>query len=199
MSRTGPPLDRDTAAGAGSSEIDRAVLVALLVKVAGRDRIALEGVYQRTSTKLFGICLRILGDRDHAEEALQETYLSIWRNAEAFDPARGTAMTWLMTLARNCAIDRRRVLARGGGGSALDTYDPVDPAPDPFAQAATRDEDRRLHLCLDRLDAADRRHIAAAFFEGISYSEIAVRGDTPLPTIKSRIRRALMKLKACLA
>ena len=177
---------------------DRAVLVALLADVAARNPRALDRLYRLTSAKLFGVCLRILPDRHHAEEALQETYLSIWRRAEAFEPARGTAMTWLITLARNCAIDRLRTLSRNPQQPMPAGFDMIDPDVDPLGDALAGDERRRLHACLGELEPADRGFIAAAFFEGSSYPELAERVAMPLPTVKSRIRRALIKLRGCL-
>jgi RNA polymerase sigma-70 factor (ECF subfamily) len=152
-----------------------------------------------TSAKLFGVCLRILPDRNHAEEALQETYLSIWRRAGTFDSARGTAMTWLMTLARNCAVDRHRVLARSPQLPMPETFEIADPDADLFAATLAEDERRQLHACLGQLEEMDRSFLVAAFFEGSSYPELAGRVAMPLPTVKSRIRRALLKLRGCLS
>lgn len=182
-----------------ASEHDRAVLADALAQIGRGDSRALERVYRLTSAKLFGVCLRILPDRQHAEEALQETYISIWRRADAFDPARGTAMTWLMTIARNCAIDRHRVLARSPQLPSAMRLDVADPDADLFAATLAEDERRQLRACLDQLDEIDRRFIAASFFEGSTYSEVAGRAAMPLPTVKSRIRRALLKLRGCLS
>ena len=174
------------------------MLAALLAGVARKNRGALERLYSCTSAKLFGVALRILDDRAHAEEALQELYLTIWRRAYAFDPARGTAMTWLMTLARNAAVDRRRQVGRMRDAVLLPELELLDPAPDPLAAVLEGDERRRLGECLQTLDPRDRQFIAASFFEGSSYSELAAREGTPLPTVKSRIRRALLKLRGCM-
>ena len=174
------------------------MLAALLAGIARGDRGALERLYSCTSAKLFGVALRILDDRAHAEEAVQETFLTIWRRADTFDPARGTAMTWLMTLARNAAVDRRRQLARVGAGPLPPAVDLLDPAANPLADAIASDERRRLRECLDALEERDRQFIAASFFEGASYPELAEREGTPLPTIKSRIRRALLRLRRCM-
>lgn len=184
--------------GRSTSDADRALLAALLARVARGDRAALERLYACTSAKLFGVCLRILDDRGHAEEALQETYLTIWRRADAFDPARGGAITWLVTLARNAAVDRRRKVVRGGESPLPPGLDLLDPAPGPLASLLDADERRRLRECLDTLEQRDRGYLAASFFEGASYPEIASRVGAPLPTIKSRIRRALLKLKGCM-
>lgn len=186
------------AEGRSASETDRAMLAALLASVARGDRQALERLYTCTSTKLFGVCLRILTDRAHAEEALQETYLTIWRRADAFDAARGTAMTWLLTLARNAAVDRRRQVSRVGDTGLPSPIDLLDPAPDPLAAAISAAERQRLRECLDLLEGMDRQFIAASFLEGSTYPELAERAAMPLPTVKSRIRRALLKLRGCM-
>jgi RNA polymerase sigma factor (sigma-70 family) len=170
-----------------------------LCRVAGGDRAAFEELYQRTSAKLFGVCLRILPMRQEAEEALQEAYLSVWRRAGSFDGARGRPMTWLITLARNSAIDR----LRAGGRISTAPIDLADQVADstPIASALVEsDEDeRRLAYCVGTLDAGEASLIRTAFFEGSTYAELAERAATPLGTIKSRIRRALAKLRACLA
>lgn len=170
-----------------------------LVRVASGDRAAFEEVYRRTSVKLFGVCLRILSVRQEAEETLQEAYLAVWQRAGSFDPARGSAMTWLITLARNRAVDRMR-----SGGKVVSA--PIELAaelPDdrPIASALAEagEDERRLAFCLGTLDGGDAGLIQTAFFQGATYAEIADRATTPLGTIKSRIRRALLKLRECLA
>src|SRR5229473_5987036 len=90
------------------ADATRSQLVAALVRVAGGDRAALRIVYQDTSAKLFGVCLRILKDRGEAEDVLQDVYLTVWRKAGSFDPARASPITWLVAIARNRAIDRLR-------------------------------------------------------------------------------------------
>ena len=170
-----------------------------LEAVATGDRAAFGVVYQRTSVKLFGVVLRILSERQEAEEVLQEVYLAVWRRAGAFDPARGTAMTWLITLARNRALDRLRVSRRRRSDPIELADDAPDPAPDAETLVLAQDEAGRIAWCLDRLDGDDARLIRTAFFEGASYAELATRAARPLGTVKSRIRRALIRLKDCLA
>src|SRR5215831_3598924 len=92
---------------------NRSQLVAALARVAGGDRAALQTVYQGTSAKLFGVCLRILNDKSEAEDVLQEVYLTVWRKASSFDPARASPITWLVAIARNRSIDRLRAAAGG--------------------------------------------------------------------------------------
>ncbi|HEX8442464.1 MAG TPA: sigma-70 family RNA polymerase sigma factor [Allosphingosinicella sp.] len=177
----------------------RARLVEGLQRVAAGDRAALRDVYSATSAKLFGVCLRILPDRQEAEDALQEAYLTVWRNADRFDAERASPITWLVALTRNKALDR----LRGRKALPLEPIDLANEVPD-TADAADfameRDQEgARLGVCLGRLDSQDNVLIRAAFFEGSSYSELATRASQPLGTIKSRIRRALLKLRECLS
>ena len=170
-----------------------------LLRVAQGDRAAFEEVYRLTSAKLFGVCLRILSVRSEAEEVLQEAYLAVWNRAGSFDPARGSAMTWLITLTRNRAVDRLRA-----GGETRRVVSPelaeavADPAPLPPELIDDARTSRRLAECLAQLETGDAGLIRTAFFEGLSYAALAQRIAAPLGTVKSRIRRALLKLRACL-
>ncbi|HEV2078587.1 MAG TPA: sigma-70 family RNA polymerase sigma factor [Allosphingosinicella sp.] len=163
------------------------------------DRSAFAQVYQRTSAKLFGICLRILGNRNEAEEALQEAYINVWQKAEGFDAARSSPITWLATLARNKAIDRLR--ARGSrpseplGADALEVPDPSAPADDRLEQA---EEGRALARCMSELEDKQAGAIRRAFFGGATYAELATHEGVPLGTMKSWVRRGLLRLKECL-
>src|SRR5213078_3280 len=91
-----------------TADAARSQLAAALVRVAGGDRAALRMVYQDTSAKLFGVCLRILKDRSEAEDVLQDIYVTVWRKAATFDPSRASPITWLVAVARNRSIDRLR-------------------------------------------------------------------------------------------
>ena len=170
------------------------------LKRAGQgEKAALESIYGATSAKLFGICLRILKDRQEAEDVLQEVYLSVWQRAGSFDPARASPITWLATLARNRSIDRLRSTRRAAPAEPVDAALQVaDPSPSAFAAIESREDAARLAGCLGELEEATAGAIRAAFFGGLTYSELAEQGGVPLGTMKSWIRRGLMKLKECL-
>ncbi len=170
-----------------------------LVQVSLGDRDAFADLYRRASPRLFGICLRMLETRQEAEETLQDVFLTVWHKAGQFDPARGSAMTWLGTIARNRSLDRLR-MRRGRHDEPIELDDDiVDTAPLAEDILAANDDARRVHHCLGTLEATDQRLIRTAFFDGASYSDLAARTARPLGTIKSRIRRALIRLKECLA
>jgi len=179
----------------------RARLTAAIVRLGSGDKDALAVIYRATSAKLFGICLRILGDRKEAEDALQDVYLSLYRSAGRFDPARASPISWVAVFARNRAIDRlRRLKARPGFASApqAELVEVRDPSPLADAMMIDRERSARIHTCLDGLDEDQRSSLRSAFFGGFTYAELAESGGVPLGTMKSRIRRGLAKLKICL-
>src|SRR4030081_2854060 len=111
-------------------EVSRSQLVAALARIAGGDRAALQLIYQNTSAKLFGVCLRILKDRGEAEDVLQEVFVTVWRKAASFDPGRASPITWMVAIARNRAIDRLRASAVSRRMEPIEAADAVsDPAP----------------------------------------------------------------------
>nr|WP_249778289.1 sigma-70 family RNA polymerase sigma factor [Phenylobacterium glaciei] len=167
-------------------------------RIAAGDRAALRQLYQATSAKLFGVCLRILSNRDESEDVLQEVYITIWRRADRFEAGRASVMTWISTIARNRAIDRLR--ARGPLAYAEQVeeleIDDGQPRADTLLEAAQDGE--ALGKCLSELDDRTEKVIRTAFFEGVTYEALAARMDAPLGTVKSWIRRGLAKLKGCL-
>lgn len=186
-----------TAAPPGADEA-RAQLSGLLASVSKGDRGAFHALYRRTSAKLYGICCRILGEGRDAEDALQEAYVNVWRRAERFDASRASPITWLAAVARNAAIDRLRARGTRSTAPIEDAHDLADDAPRADALLEQADEAGRLHGCLGELGAGEASLIRTAFLEGATYSELATRAGEPLGTVKSRIRRALMKLRECL-
>lgn len=178
----------------------RAALVGIMGRLAVGEQDALSELYQRTSAKLFGVCLRILNDREEAEDVLQDVYLTVWRRADRFDSGRASPITWLATIARNRSIDRLRQIGRRGGERPMEAAAEVaDTGPDAFDLMADSDDGRRLRECLGGLDGPTQTSIAAAFYGGITYEQLAERLRVPLGTIKSRIRRGLIKLRECLS
>ncbi|SIS72144.1 RNA polymerase sigma-70 factor, ECF subfamily [Roseivivax lentus] len=163
------------------------------------DRQAFSALYDRTSAKLFSICLRVLGDRAEAEEALQEAFLRIWGRADMYRANGFSPMTWLITLSRNVAIDRRRrrVPEPGAGLDAADLV--ADAAPGPEAQAEMSSEARALHACLDGLapDRADM--VARVYLDGWSYADLSAATGVKLNTVRTWLRRSLIELKECLS
>jgi RNA polymerase sigma-70 factor (ECF subfamily) len=159
----------------------------------------LQEVYRRTSSKLFGVCLRIFPEKSDAEDALQDAFVNVWQKAGSFDPARASPITWLVTLTRNRAIDRLRASGKRMTAPIEAAADVADDTPDAEACLIDAEDRTRIAHCMETLASGDATMIRTAFFEGATYADIADRAAVPLGTVKSRIRRALMKLKACLA
>lgn len=180
------------------AEQARAELVAALDAVAQGDRAALRLVYDRTSAKLFGICLRICEDRGAAEDVLQSVYLKVWEGARRFDADKASPITWLAIVARNAAIDWRRANRRHLADPIEAAFDVADGAPSPEAEAVDRSTRSRIRECLDQIAPKQRVAVESAFFKGSTYSELASGAKVPLGTMKSWIRRALIQLRGCL-
>jgi RNA polymerase sigma-70 factor (ECF subfamily) len=168
----------------------------LIVLCAAGDRRAFRTLYRDSSAKLMGVLLRILKERAEAEDALQEVYTRVWLRAGRYDPAKGRGMTWLITIARYHAIDRLR--ARG---ESLDD-DGLDTAADPTPRAETRllamGEARRMADCFATLEPDRAAAVRGAYLGGLSYLELATRHAVPLNTMRTWLRRGLLKLKECL-
>ncbi|NJR79402.1 sigma-70 family RNA polymerase sigma factor [Sphingomonas corticis] len=177
-------------------------LAAALVATGLADKSAFARVYRMSSAKLYGVCLRICGERQAAEDVLQEVYLIVWRRASSFDPLRSSPITWLATIARNRAIDWRRAHDRpppaAVGDDAAFDGDRPDPAPAADDAMIVDEEADRLRRCLTLLGERPRRAISTAFLDGLTYSEVAQREGVPLATMKSTVRRALLELRKCM-
>ena len=181
------------------AEARRAQLIAALVRVGQGDRAALRLVYAETSSKLFGICLRILGDRTEAEDVLQDVYLTVWRKAERYDNTLASPITWLVAIARNRSIDRLRSLGPRGRNAPIETADAIPDPSESALEGLEKAGDRaRLSGCLEELEERQSIAIRAAFLDGLTYEELARREEVPLGTMKSWIRRGLTKLRECL-
>ncbi|MGF1527861.1 MAG: sigma-70 family RNA polymerase sigma factor [Candidatus Competibacterales bacterium] len=171
-----------------------------LAKSALGDRRAFEQLYRATSAQLFGLVLRIVQNRDIASEVLQEGYIKIWHRAGDFRPQLSQPVTWMGTIVRNQAIDTlRRAGARPVASESVDEMGGLaDERPTPEDQAAQHQRDEALHRCLGVLGDPQRRALQLAYFNGLTHEAIAQRLDSPLGTVKSWIRRGLMRLKSCL-
>jgi RNA polymerase sigma-70 factor (ECF subfamily) len=169
----------------------------LILRVALKDRAAFDLLYRHTSAKLFGVCLRVLNDRAEAEEAVQEVYVKIWTRADRFAASELSPISWLVAVARNHAIDRLR--ARRRGSVALDeAMEIADPAPGPEALTAAGGERARIERCLGELEADRASAVRSAYISGDSYAELAARFGVPLNTMRTWLRRSLLKLRECL-
>ena len=169
-----------------------------LVRTGAEDRDAFRTLYDLTAAKLFGICLRICGERQAAEDVLHDVYLLVWRRAGGFEPGRASPITWLATIARNRAIDWRRAQGSRPTSPIADAPDIADSSPLASDQLEAAGESARLHACLDALEEQQRGAIRTAFFDGVTYAELAERQGVPLGTMKSWVRRGLLALKRCL-
>lgn len=174
------------------------MLAQLMPRIAEGDRAALRELYDATSAKLFAVCLRILCDREESEDVLQDVYVTIWRRADRFDPARASVAAWIATIARNRAIDRLRARGPLARAEPIEALEIADDQPGADARLVMADDTAQLERCLAELDDRTRTVIRTAFFEGVTYEALAQRMETPLGTVKSWIRRGLARLKGCL-
>ncbi len=173
--------------------------VLLLKEIAARDEAALAQLYDHYGRILFGLLMRILNNREEAEDVLQEVFLQVWRKAGDFDESRGRPFTWLVTLARSRAIDRLRTLAsreRVAEAGAREVSEVISDA----ATDALKSEQRGLVSdALAKLPDEQKRPIMLAYFNGLTQSEIATRLGAPLGTVKTRMRTGMIRLRELLA
>lgn len=170
----------------------------LILLVAGGDRRALRTIYQRESTRLFGIANAVLRDRDTAADAVHDAFVKIAARAGQYDATRGVASAWLGAIVRYAALDIARTRGR-----EIPTDDPAlgdtAIAPEAIALLDAKVEGARLRACLLTLEERIRQGIILAFVHGLSHAQVAARLDEPLGTVKSWIRRGLLRLRDCLA
>ncbi len=191
---------------------DEPALQAWLARIVRQDESALDALYRACVGRVYGLALRIVSNPAIAEEVTEDCFWQVWRQAPRFDPLRGSALAWLLTIARSRALDalraRRRVLANtvsadalgeaidalaehsdtGFGGSHGDPHDLLDAV----------QTNQQLHQALAQLDAVPRQLVALAFFKGLTHEEIASQIGLPLGTVKSHLRRAMLAMRKCL-
>jgi RNA polymerase sigma-70 factor, ECF subfamily len=178
-----------------SSDLD-----ALLRRVARRDAEAFAALYDNTRARVYGLVIRVLRDPGYSEETTQEVYLEVWRAAGNYDPAKGSALSWLLTLAHRRAVDRVRAEESAGQRESRYGAANADPPSDVVADSViAADERRRVAECLDGLTDAQRQCIEMAYYGGLTYVEVSRRLSANLSTIKSRMRDALRGLRNCLS
>ncbi|MGR3363263.1 MAG: sigma-70 family RNA polymerase sigma factor [Maritimibacter harenae] len=167
-----------------------------IARCALGDRGAFQSLYDHTSAKLFGVTLRVLKDRSEAEDALQDIYVKVWRNAKRYSSGGASPMTWLITIARNHAIDRLRARRDTEGDDAIAAM--PDRAPGPEARAVAASEARRVEECFDTLEPDRAQAVRRAYLDGETYADLARHFEVPLNTMRTWLRRSLIKLKECL-
>jgi RNA polymerase sigma-70 factor, ECF subfamily len=170
----------------------------LILRTSLRDRAAFDLLYRHTSAKLFGVCLRVLNDRGEAEDALQEVYVKIWAKADRYAVSQLSPISWLVAIARNHAIDRLRSRRAPAVelGAALDV---ADPGPCPEAMLLAGERTSRLERCIDTLGKQKADALRGAYLDGRSYAELAERHNVPLNTMRTWLRRSLMKVRESIA
>ncbi len=177
---------------------ERESLEDLLVSTVAGDKQAFARLYQLTAGRILAVVLRLVGNHAVAEEILQEAYLTIWRKANQYRPERGTPLTWMMTIARNKAIDRLR--ADGRATQLVENFD--DNTAAQFSQIAESSSlpahlSGTIRQCVEALQENYRKVLLLAYYYGLSHDELASTLNSPLGTVKSWVRRGLLQLKEC--
>jgi RNA polymerase sigma-70 factor, ECF subfamily len=175
-----------------------AELVQWLNAVSQGDRAAFEQLYAATRAKLYGVVLRILRRYDLADEVLQEVYLKIWSGAGQFNPGLASPITWMVTIARNRAIDLVRKRAEVSIEEEPKAMDVAADLPNPLARRELTEEVRRLMACIERLEPERQSLVLLAYRNGWSREQLAAKLGKPVNTIKTWLRRSLLEIRECL-
>lgn len=171
----------------------------LLQRIASADAEAFAEFYDRTGSRVYGLILRVLRDPGYAEETTQEVYLQVWKSARGFDPGRGSALSWLMTLAHRRAVDRvRSEQSLTDRELVYETSNRSDEFDQVTEEVSRRAERQAVLDCLQTLTEIQRQSVTLAYYGGRTYREVATELGVAVPTIKSRIRDGLSRLRGCL-
>ena len=174
-------------------------LAALLAQAGLGNRAAFADLYEATKSKLFAVSLRIVRERHIAEEVLQDSFVNIWNNATKYAVAQSAPMTWMTAIVRNRSLDIvRRPHVEVQDEDDFFATNMEDQRPGPDDQLASRRDQVKIERCMKVLDGEQQQTISLAFFQGLSHSEVASHLGKPLGTVKTHIRRGLLKLKGCL-
>ncbi len=188
-----------TRTGRATSRIDPA----LLANVVKGDQQAFSQLYDHSSTLLYTMAFRILGNQEEANELLQDVYLEVWRKVARYDVGRGSPIAWLITLTRSRAIDRLRTrssknkTAMSPIDSAISSH-AADLGPSPYETQADQELRMAVGTAMTSLPPAQQQAIELAYYEGLSHQEIAARLNQPLGTVKTRIKLGMSKLRETL-
>ena len=175
----------------------------LLARVALGDRLSFRQLYDATAPSLFGVALRIVRQRDRAEEVLQDAFVNAWNRAAGYQAALSQPMTWLTAIVRNRALDELRSGARHRAESLEDgergaTVEIKDERPNPLRLLEQAADALAIRDCLDAIDGPQRQCLALVYYHGLSHSEVAGHIGSPIGSVKVWLRRGLDKLKRCL-
>lgn len=178
---------------------DAEQLELLLELVATGDRTAFADLYDRTGPRVYGMVLRVLRDPGYSEEVTQEVYLQVWREASRFSADQGSPMSWMLTIAHRRAVDRvRSETAAAGRENRYGRRELVDLGENVEDEVLTREAAMRARRCLSTLTDLQAEAVSLAYYDGLTYREVADQLTVALPTVKSRIRDGLKRLRGCL-
>lgn len=184
--------------GVGAVETADAIAEALRSCATG-DQSAMATLYDLTSAKVYGLALRVLRNPAHAEEVTQEIYVEAWQRSDTFQPGRGSALSWLLTITHRRAVDRvRSAEASAKRDQAYGADDPAASPVDPADQAVATIEAERVRGALTSLTDTQRQAVELAYYDGLTHREVAHALDVPLGTAKARIRDGLIRLRSAL-
>jgi RNA polymerase sigma-70 factor, ECF subfamily len=169
----------------------------LLAEVAKGDSSSFERLYDAMSAQVYGLARRVIRDPDRAEDVAQDVFVEVWRKAATFDRARGTAKTWILTITHRRAVDAVRRAETSRKYEAQVLPDEVD-ATAPGEAMLDREERDAVRDCLDSLTELQQESIRLAYYQGYTYNQVATLLDKPLPTIKTRMRDGLIRLRDCM-
>ncbi|MFD5556135.1 ECF RNA polymerase sigma factor SigK [Streptomyces sp. NPDC127068] len=183
----------------GTGGTSRADLAELMAEVARGDRQAFSGLYDALAPLVFGIVLKVVRDRAQSEEVTQEVMIDLWRQAARYRSAAGSVTTWAATIAHRRAVDRvRAAQAANDREQARAAREHQSPFDEVVEQVETRLESEQVRRCLNGLTELQRESVTLAYYRGLTYREVAQTLRTPLPTVKTRMRDGLVRLRDCM-
>ena len=186
-----PVPSDDSSEGMGAPD-----LVSLLARSARGDEAAFAALYDATAPRVFGLVLRVVRDRAQAEEVTQEVYLEVWRTSARFDRSKGSALSWLMTMAHRRAVDRVRAAEANSRQDTRYHHEDQPTAHDSTAEAVESSlEAGRVRAAMRELTGPQREALELAYFGGYTHTEVATLLDLPVGTAKTRIRDGLIRLR----